>query len=126
MRTDMTEKTPRPPSLWVEHIMPHYWEENWPLNGTIVKRGDFEVAGYLERWQAVQTLGNLTILTDQLNRSLGNAAFEDKKPKLVEHSNLTLNRRIVEHENWDETTIRGRGEALADLAIDIWPSPSDQ
>ena len=126
MRTDMTEKTPRPPSLWIEHVMPQNWEENWPLNGTIIKSGDYEVDGYLERLDTIQTLGNLTILTDQLNRSLGNAAFEDKAPKLVEHSNLTLNRRIAEYDDWDEGTIRSRGEALAELAVNIWPSLADE
>ncbi|MDE0537936.1 MAG: DUF262 domain-containing protein [Rhodospirillales bacterium] len=125
MRTDMTEATPRPPSLWVEHVLPYHWEENWPLNGAIVEVGDIEVEGYAEREKALQTLGNLTITTSKLNQSLGNAAFEDKAPKLIEHSNLTLNRHIVEHEYWDEATIRGRGEALADLAIKIWPSLAD-
>ena len=124
MRTGMTEETPRPPSLWVEHVMPSNWEENWPLNGTTVESGDFGVAGYIERETAIHTLGNLTIITDQLNRSLSNAAFEDKVPKLFEHSNLTLNRRIAEHDTWDEKAIRDRGEALAELAADVWPSPS--
>lgn len=125
MRTGMTEETPRPSFLWIEHVMPQNWQEHWPLNGAIVEVGDFEVEGYAERKEALQTLGNLSIITDQLNRSLGNAAFEDKAPKLVEHSNLTLNHRIAEHDSWDEAAIRGRGEALADLAIEIWPSLAD-
>jgi hypothetical protein len=124
MRTGMTEATPRPPSLWIEHVMPQHWQENWPLNGTTVEPGDYSVPGYLERELALQTLGNLTIITDQLNRSLGQAAFPDKAPKLVEHSNLTINRRIAAHQTWDEKTIRDRGEALAELAAKVWPAPS--
>lgn len=124
LRTGMTEDTPRPPSLWVEHVMPHNWEENWPLNGVTVETGDFSVPGYGEREAAIHTLGNLTIISDQLNRSLSNAAFEDKAPKLVEHSNLTLNRHIAKSDSWDEKAIQDRGEALAELAVHIWPSPT--
>lgn len=120
-RTGMTENTPRPSSLWIEHIMPQKWEENWLLNGEQIEAGNIEAPGYWEREAAIQALGNLTIVTDRLNRSLSNAAFADKAPKLVEHSNLTLNRRIAEYEMWDEDTIRSRGETLADLASKIWP-----
>ena len=123
-RTGMTEATARPPSIWIEHVMPQNWEEHWPLNGELVEAGGGDVPGYWEREAALQTLGNLTIITDQLNRSLGQAAFSDKAPKLVEHSNLTMNRRIAEQDKWDETNIRARGEALADLAVKVWPSPA--
>lgn len=123
-RTSMTEATARPPSIWIEHVMPQNWEENWPLKGELVEAGSGDIPGYWEREAALQTLGNLTITTDQLNRSLGQAAFSDKAPKLVEHSNLTMNRRIAEQDKWDETNIRARGEALADLAAKVWPSPA--
>ena len=52
-----------------------------------------------KREAAIHTLGNLTIVTDRLNRSLSNLAFKEKKPKLIEHSNLTLNHRIAERED---------------------------
>nr|WP_170385633.1 DUF262 domain-containing protein [uncultured Ruegeria sp.] len=123
-RTSMTEETMRPQSLWVEHIMPQTWEPNWPLDGHFVAELDSDVPGYFEREEAIQTLGNLTITTDRLNQSLGNLGFEEKALKLVEHSNLTLNRKVAEKASWDEEEIRSRGEYLANLATEIWPAPN--
>lgn len=126
-RSFKTEATARPSLLWVEHVMPVAWEENWPLQdeaGETVGYGD---SRYRERrWEretAIHTLGNLTIVTDALNRSLSNLPFTEKKGKLIEHSNLTLNRRIAEHEDWDESVIRERGNELATLACAVWPTP---
>jgi len=121
-RSGMTEATTRPPSIEIEHIMPQNWEENWSLNGEFVETNDWQIPGYREREAALQTLGNLTIVTDRLNPSLSNAAFSDKRRKLVEHSNLAMNRQIAEHDAWDEMSIRARGETLADLAARVWPS----
>ena len=121
-RSGKTEATVRP-SLWVEHVMPVAWKEHWHLyNGAGNPIGN-EDPNYWERETAINTLGNLTIVTDILNRSLSNRPFKEKKVKLIEHSNLTLNRRIAERGNWEESTIRERGETLATLACAIWPMP---
>ena len=126
-RSAKTEATARPSQLWVEHVMPVAWEENWPLHSEVGESVGYEEPHYRElHWKreaAIHTLGNLTIVTDRLNRSLSNLAFKEKKPKLIEHSNLTLNHRIAEREDWDESAIRGRGETLATLACTIWPTP---
>lgn len=121
-RTNLTEEIPRPTKMWVEHVMPYHWEENWQLNGISVARGDFDQPGYFERRAALQTLGNLTITTDKLNISMSNMGFTDKARLLIEHSNLTLNRKIADNSDWDESTIRKRSEELARLAIEVWPS----
>ena len=122
-RTSKTENTPRPPHLTVEHVMPQKWTEHWPLNGKTVGWLDTDEPGYYERDAALNTLGNLTIVTDSLNPALSNAAFEVKAPELIKHSNLTLNREIADSGPWDEAAIRERGESLATLAAKIWPSP---
>ena len=126
-RSAKTEATARPSQLWVEHVMPVAWEENWPLHSEVRESVGYEDPHYRElhwkREEAIHTLGNLTIVTDRLNRSLTNLAFKDKKSKFIEHSNLTLNRRIAVREDWDESAIRERGETLATLACTIWPMP---
>ena len=103
--------------------MPQKWTEHWPLNGKTVRWLDTDEPGYYERDAALNTLGNLTIITDSLNPALSNAAFEIKAPELIKHSNLTLNREIADSGPWDEAAIRERGESLATLAAKIWPSP---
>ncbi len=127
-RSAKTEATARPSLLWVEHVMPVSWKENWPLRDEVGETVGFEHRHYWERhWKretAIHTLGNLTIVTSTLNRSLTNLGFNEKKIKLIEHSNLTLNRRIAERDDWDESAIRERGEALARLACVLWPIPT--
>ena len=130
-RTSRTEATAKP-TLSVEHVMPQSWESYWPIYGDDGEpvgvldalRGSPHAERYWKRGHAVDTLGNLTIVTSALNSSLSNLPFEDKKSKLVEHSNLTLNRKIAEESDWDEDAIRRRGEVLADLACKMWPTPS--
>jgi hypothetical protein len=119
-RSSMTEDAPRPPSLWVEHVMPQSWHGHWPLDIKAPTQQDGPL--HWKRDAAIQTLGNLTIVTDQLNRSLGTLPFRQKVEKLVEHSNLTLNRKIAARASWDEEAIRDRGCSLAALAVEIWPS----
>ena len=119
-RTPMTEDTSRP-TLWVEHVMPVSWKEHWPLldeNGEPIGEDD---SRYWKRQSAIHTLGNLTVVTESLNRSLSHTAFNEKKIQLIEHSNLTLNRRIAENHVWDESSIARRGQTLASLACAIWP-----
>ena len=121
-RTPKTEATSRP-TLWVEHVMPVSWEEHWPLlddNGDAISDEDLR---YWKRESDIHTLPNLTVVTESLNRSLSHRPFSEKKMQLIEHSNLTLNRRIAEEQVWDESSIARRGETLASLACAIWPGP---
>jgi hypothetical protein len=120
-RTSKTEATSRPNSLWIEHVMPQSWQENWPLlntDGTSVRPDE---NSYGIRQRTIQTLGNLTIVTSALNIALKNGPFKDKKDALFEHSNLTINREFSTLTTWDEVAIEERGDKLAELASQIWP-----
>jgi hypothetical protein len=115
-RSTKTEATARPDQLWVEHVMPQNWRAHWPLPADAPD----EVA--VERDRLVHSLGNLTIVTDRLNASMGDRHFDQKREDLVAHSNLTLNREIAKAASWDEAAIRARGARLAEMAASIWPS----
>jgi hypothetical protein len=52
----------------------------------------------------------------------GNKSFSEKRDKLEEHTGLFLNKWFLKKTKWNEVQIRERGEALADLAVAIWPS----
>jgi hypothetical protein len=84
---------------------------------------DVRTDAILQRQNAVPRLGNLTLVHYGVNRSLQNSAFEAKHKALFEYSNLHLNRHLMQQTRWDEATIAARGEALAKLALQIWPGP---
>jgi hypothetical protein len=120
-------------ALSVEHVLPEEWMEQWLLpNGnrdvTLFERFDNsrateDVEATEKRDRAKHTFGNLTLLTQPLNSSVSNSAFEIKKPEIVRNSALALNRYFHEPESWDETNITERGEALFAHAFGRWPYP---
>lgn len=121
-------------NLSVEHLMPQSWIEHWPLPD-----GSRGVPHY-ELWSAdadnprtiatkkrnlaVQTLGNLTILTQPLNSSVSNLGWEQKRPALLMSSLLPINQQLHTFSAWTEESIAQRGLDLALKAIELWPRPS--
>ena len=107
-----------------EHVMPIQWQENWPLqdpqNSELVK----------EREDAIQSIGNLTLLTREFNKELGNQAFSEKQNALLKNSDLKITQEIVyesmdsfqTRNTWDVTEIFDREEKLWQCFCDeIWP-----
>lgn len=112
--------------LTLEHIMPQKWRENWPVPGFEDSNDPFNmerVTREMEREQAVNKMGNLTLLTHKLNAKISNGAFAEKMPAVRAHAALTLNRELHDHDAWNETTIAARGVALFDTAKSIWIRP---
>ena len=133
----------------IEHIMPEKWKENWdqpktePPSVEAVKakvgemqnieqllEGISEIKDQLEskdalekREEVIQQFGNLTLLTPPLNSGLGNAGWSTKKKELSDHSKIAMNRDLLKYEDWNEDTIRQRGEELFEYALRIWPHP---
>jgi hypothetical protein len=103
--------------LSIEHVMPQEWQSHWPLEN--------ETDDAIERRNhAVQTLGNLTLVTPEFNTKLSNREFKVKKKELKRTSLLRLNQWFSEDGlEWDESAIRERGKALFDLARHRWPHP---
>lgn len=104
--------------LTIEHIMPRKWRENWPPPD-----GEGKDAADL-RDHIIHTVGNLTLLTQELNSAQSNAAWPEKKDALLQHSVLTMNRRLQSEEVWNEKAILVRGMTIAALATKIWPRPT--
>ena len=117
--------------LSVEHILPQNWQEHWPLSDgsrglTYEQLEALDVAdpralATRRRDEALQTMGNLTIITGTLNSSASNAGWLEKKAKLLLHTILPINQDLHRWELWDETTISGRSEVLLERALKIWP-----
>jgi uncharacterized protein with ParB-like and HNH nuclease domain len=126
---EITIETP----LTVEHILPQMWIEHWPLpDGSrglnyieMMQRldGDTQVEATRKRMSLLQTMGNLTILTQPLNSAVSNSSWNIKKPALMQASLLPINQQLVNYEIWDENTIQSRSNDLFTKALSLWPRP---
>lgn len=116
------------PKMTVEHILPQDWISHWPLrdgkkvqeDGLFVDRDmgdDMKI-----RDQALQGIGNLTLLTGAGNSKNSNLPFDKKKTLLFKGSMLKLNREIADASHWDEDSIAARAKRLFEFAVKIWPS----
>lgn len=107
--------------LEIEHILPQEWSHHWELPGK--KPQEVE---RIDRDNAKNRIGNLTILTDKLNPSVSNASWEDKRDAIQEHTVLRVNHYLVTNwlNEWNEETIAERGEWLAEEASEVWEGPN--
>ncbi|TFD68225.1 GmrSD restriction endonuclease domain-containing protein [Cryobacterium gelidum] len=103
----------------IEHIMPQEWRSNW---------NDLtDVEAENRRDSIVQTLGNLTLVTQSLNARLSNAAWiasNGKRAALVRHDTLLLTRDVVHAESWSEAEILSRTDDLVEAISEIWSVPA--
>ena len=108
-------------SITVEHVAPQSWERHW--------QDDLQVGTFEEdRWrmsQVVHRIGNLTLVTQPMNSSLGNNSWSFKDG-LLRKDLLEMNRRLLsdmEGDVWNESEIDRRGRQLAEYVNKIWPDP---
>jgi Protein of unknown function (DUF1524) len=118
-----SETTDVPRNLTVEHVMPQSWEAHWPL-----PEGRPPEAR-AERDALIQTIGNLTLLSDKLNPAVSNGPWigpdgNGKRRAIAEHTVLHLNKALCEEERWTEVEIRARSEQLLVVARRIWSRPA--
>lgn len=130
----------------LEHIMPRKWEKEWsdvPIvdNGTTLLVSSPE--GIQFRNNAVQSLGNKTLLTTNLNSSVKNACFTkkiqgdgDHKPGYEGLTSLFITKEVIDKSKtdpvWDEAHISERCTSLFNEFVEIWssyastqPTPTD-
>jgi hypothetical protein len=120
-------------TLSVEHVLPEEWLEQWPLPSgrrgvTLFEMYDKsqpvdDIETTQKRDRAKHTFGNLTLLTQPLNSSVSNSAFEIKRPAILRNSALALNRYFHDQASWAEDDITARGEKLLVQALEKWPHP---
>lgn len=114
-------------NLQIEHVMPQAWEQHWPLSvdGRLLARDEADPAWLNandERNRAVNSLGNLTLVTGSFNGHLSNEPWFSKKAEFAKQNTLVINFPIAKAEVWDEVQIGRRAGELAQIAIQIWPS----
>ena len=127
LRTVMTEPGDVPRRLTIEHVMPQGWRqvkdepdpERWPLPPDV----EDEIVATNHRNRIIHSIGNLTLANHPLNVALSNAPWESKRKTLGDHSNLFLNKALLNEapEVWDEAAIEERAKRLCQVAITVWP-----
>ena len=119
LRTGMAETADAPRNLTIEHVMPQSWRQFWPLPADLEEPG---MAG-VRRDRIIQSIGNLTLVNEQLNPSLSNGPWESKRQGLGKHSVLFLNKDLLDNapNAWNEDAIEDRARRLCRAAIDVWP-----
>lgn len=101
----------------IEHVMPQ--------NPDLSKEWRQELG---DNWQEVQakylhTIGNLTLTG--YNSKYSDKPFAAKRDMEggFRQSPIRLNESIASCHRWDQDAITSRAESLADLALEIWPTP---
>ena len=105
----------------LEHVMPKKWRTNWND-----KHLDSEQA--TERNNLILTLGNLTLITKQLNSSIRDSDWESKKTGIGQHRGLAeyaqgieIFSQYLQKKNWDEDCIKERGQKLFKYFVEkVW------
>ena len=107
MHTGMTEKVKIERELTIEHLLPRDWEANWPLT-VPAPSPNAQEESLKRRIEAIHKVGNLILLTKELNPSVSNGPWLRKRDKILEHSALNLNRPFKDYAIWDEAAIKQR------------------
>jgi uncharacterized protein with ParB-like and HNH nuclease domain len=98
----------------VEHIMPQTLSAEWKSH--LGLDWDQIFKDYLD------TIGNLTLVTQEWNGELSNSRFEKKKGLLSSHA-LKLNSEYFSQpiDKWDDKAIQTRASFLVEAILVIWP-----
>ena len=111
--------------LTVEHVLPQKWESSdWPLESETGPES--EETAIEHREQLLHSLGNLTLLTQELNSSVSNGPYDVKRPEIAKQSALRINTHFQETMKWNEDEIQRRGRILLEEAKKIWPYPGKE
>lgn len=122
MRTSKQEAVTINGRLTVEHVLPQQWEPPaWPEPPA--EAGNDDESAVERRARLLHSIGNLTLLTQELNSAVSNGPFVNKRPEIAKQSALRLNTYFQDVTTWDEGEIIKRGELLLEHARRIWPRP---
>lgn len=127
IRTTKNEAVTLPDVLSVEHLLPQKGKlADYPYADELPLQTGETAERCRER--ILHTLGNLTLLTSELNASVSNGPFPGKTANIAANSDLRLNAwlRAKPPEAWSEASIIERGESLFLTARGIWPRPEGE
>ena len=115
-----TEKVQMERKLTIEHLMPVSWEKHWPIVMEQTTPDSIEKAAE-RRNELIHRVGNLTLLTRELNPAVSNGPWLKKRDEMLKHTILNLNRPFLDVQVWNENGIEKRSANLFEVARRIWP-----
>lgn len=114
---------PVPTNMTIEHLMPQSYKPAEYPHPEVDIAHDQEAQD--ARRHLIDTIGNLTLVTQKLNSTMSNAPWPQKRAKLEEFDVLLINKTLSSRRRrtWDENDIRRRSNRMAELCAEIWPTP---
>jgi len=105
----------------LEHVMPKKWRNNWNADNLANDQAE-------QRDKLILTLGNLTLLTKQLNSSIRDSDWVAKKNGNARNHGLKeyaqgieIFSKYLQRENWNEDSITERGQELFKFFVNkVW------
>ena len=110
----------------LEHIAPQHPDNNQLANGYGEYINNENPEEGIESGQWLHSIGNLLLMSQSQNSSIGNKDFVDVKLKSYEDDNLMWQqkeiRSFLDNKNilWTKDSIKKRGELLVKAAMEIW------
>ncbi|MFB6720552.1 DUF262 domain-containing protein [Kribbella sp. NPDC056345] len=134
LRTEQHENVSLPPKLEIEHVMPQRWHAYWNPEP---KLNPEDTAA---RDRRINTIGNLTLVTKNLNGALSHRPWTDqdadglkaggeaglgKRSLLEKYSLLVLSKDLVRTHPyaWTDAAIDARSIVLTGHICEVWPGP---
>lgn len=99
----------------IEHIMPQNLNDEW--------RNHLGSSAESVHRDFLNTIGNLTLVTQGKNSEVSDGPFEAKRDTLASHA-LLINSSYFSGQisRWDADSIRNRTAWLTDLILQVWPA----
>jgi hypothetical protein len=107
----------------VEHVLPLTPAETWTGDG-VRTWSDYSEDEQNSARALASTLGNLTLLEEELALGAFDASFPDKRP-LYGRSSADLNRALADAESWGTAAISRRSAELGERFAQIWARPGN-
>jgi hypothetical protein len=108
--------------LQLEHVFPLAPGDAWTGDGVRTWAEYTEDEQNSHRALA-KTLGNLTLLEDDLAERAFDRSFPDKRRDVYGRSEIALSRDLAEVAGWSTAAISARSAALGERFLRLWPKP---
>lgn len=109
--------------LDVEHVFPLAPSDAWTGDG-IRSWSDYSEDEQNSARALASTLGNLTLLEEELADRAFDASFPEKR-RLYARSGISLSRDLADTESWTTAAVAQRSADLGQRFVEVWARPGD-